>query len=121
MTSHDEKDWPEGVTDALRRNAAEAPRISSREASRRIRGRIESRPPRRRHRLVLAAVGAAVLFAVLSLPKTTPKVEPPAPPAAPAEVVIGPLPENVMLWWLDAETPVYFVLAPPAPRQGGSS
>ena len=29
-----------------------------------------------------------------------------------------PLPENVVLWWLDAETPVYFVTGPQEARRG---
>jgi len=29
------------------------------------------------------------------------------------------LPDNVVLWWLDAETPVYFVIRPAQPGEGG--
>jgi hypothetical protein len=35
---------------------------------------------------------------------------PVTPPAAVADVAAMPLGDNVVLWWLDEETPVYFVL-----------
>lgn len=40
----------------------------------------------------------------------------PSPPAAYEAVA---LPDNVVLWWLDPETPVYFVIRPAEPEQGG--
>lgn len=42
---------------------------------------------------------------------TLPHVQPNRTPANSAEFVPPPLDENVVLWWLDDETPVYFVLS----------
>ena len=134
MTDRDhDGDWPAEVVEALRRKAARPSSMTPAEAARRVGRRLESPRPRRRRWLVPAAVTAAVLLALTSVrrPPREPVAPParavpvaragPAGPAAHAPIVIGPLPDNVVLWWLDPETPVYFVLAPPAPRKGGSS
>jgi hypothetical protein len=42
---------------------------------------------------------------------------------APAVLAMAtpPLPENVMVFWIDSETPVYFVLSPPGSPKGNPS
>jgi hypothetical protein len=45
-------------------------------------------------------------------------LRPPTAPGRQALVTPPPLPENVVQWWLDDQTPVYFVLGP-ADSKGG--
>ena len=46
--------------------------------------------------------------------------EPPTAVPATTEVALPPLEENVILLWLDEQTPLYLTVAPPAAK-GGSS
>jgi len=78
-----------------------------------------SRWPRRALAFRLATAVAAVALALSGVliarhgsPRSTPSAEPLAS--------IHPLPDNVVQFWLDAETPVYFVMGPERPNQGGS-
>lgn len=119
MTSRDEESWPEGLEDALRRRAARSPAISPQEASRRVRARIGPRP-RRRRLLMLAAAGTAVVLALAgALGRRGGVVL--WPPTVERTVTMEPLPDNIVLWWLDPETPVYFVVGPPTTHGGGPS
>jgi hypothetical protein len=60
--------------------------------------------------LVLAVVGSWLLGG------RTGHAPSPSPPAVHEAVA---LPDNVVLWWLDPETPVYFVIRPAEPEKGG--
>lgn len=42
-------------------------------------------------------------------------------PTVERTVIVEPLPDNIVLWWLDPETPVYFVVGPPTTHEGGPS
>jgi hypothetical protein len=107
--------WPDELERALRRWAGRPSRLAPSEAAARVRARIAA-PSRRPPGLLVAAAAAAVALALAAgISERTTSAPPQA--AAPA-LVVGPLPENVVLWWLDAETPVYFVIGPPA--NGGS-
>ncbi len=118
MTTRGDEDWPDGLQDALRRRAERAPALSPLEASRRVRDRIRPRA-RRRQRLGLAAAAALVVLALAIAfdqlgggSRRPARVEP---------AVVEPLPDNVVLFWLDPETPVYFVVGPPTTQGGGPS
>jgi hypothetical protein len=65
-------------------------------------------------RLATAAAGLALLLVVswVSLPT------PPDPSSPLHEVAIPPLPDEVVLLWLDEETPLYLTVAPPATKGG---
>lgn len=74
------------------------------------------RPPRRWPRPVWAAAGLLLLLVALWLVPTQQ-----APQVARNGVAAAPLDDNVVLWWLDDETPVYFVLAPTGESKEGTS
>lgn len=116
MTSRDDESWPEGLEDALRRRAARCPAISPQEASRHVRARIG---PRRRRRapLILVAAATAVVLALAGALGRDERW----PPTVERTVIVEPLPDNIVLWWLDPETPVYFVVGPPTTHGGGPS
>lgn len=117
MTSRDEEGWPEGLDDALRRRAARRPVISPQEASRRVRARIG---PRRRSPMMLLAAATAVVLALAgALGHRAGRAW--RPPTVERTVTVEPLPDNIVLWWLDPETPVYFVVGPPTTHGGGPS
>lgn len=67
----------------------------------------------------LAAAAAALMLTVV-VGWVTLKPEPPAAIPATADVVLPPLEENVVLLWLDEQTPLYLTVAAPAAK-GGSS
>ena len=120
MSRDDDERWPEAFEEAVRRQASRPPTTPSHEAARRIGAALG---PRRRLRpwLVPAAAAAAVAL-LLTLATLLPR-EPASMPslaADPPESNAEPLPENVVLWWIDPETPVYFVVSPPS-EQGGPS
>lgn len=117
MTSRDEESWPEGLDDALRRRAARRPAISPQEASRRVRARIGPRPRRRGHLMLLAGATAVALALAGALGRRDERW----PPTVERAVTVEPLPDNIVLWWLDPETPVYFVVGPPTTHEGGPS
>lgn len=70
-------------------------------------------------RLRFATVAAALMLAVVFGWVTLRPVPPAAGPAT-KEVALPPLEENVILLWLDEQTPLYLTVAPPAAK-GGSS
>jgi len=65
-----------------------------------------------------AWAGAALVLLALVLWLTPARR---APQVASASVVAAPLDENVVLWWLDDETPVYFVIGPADESKEGTS
>lgn len=107
--------------DAFKRWARRPPRTSPEVAAARLRERL---PPRQARplfaggalRLAAAAAGLVLLLGVAWL------VSRPGPVAPPAEeLAVPPLDENVVLLWLDRQTPLYLTVAPPAAPKGGSS
>jgi hypothetical protein len=124
MTSRDDQDWPAGLRAALRRQAEHPPAMTPEEAARRVRTRLSPRTrPRVRQWLVPVAAAAAVIVALASAGRLA---EEPAPAPRPRltehhPVVVGPLPDNIVLWWADPETPVYFILPEAGTKTGGQS
>lgn len=88
--------------------------------------RVVSRLPERKGRFWLVgsqlrfAATAAALMIALVVGWVTLRPEPPAAIPATSEVVLPPLEENVVLLWLDEQTPLYLTVAAPAAK-GGSS
>jgi hypothetical protein len=70
-------------------------------------------------RMRFAAAAATLMLAVV-VGWMTLRPEPPAAVPATTEVALPPLEENVILLWLDEQTPLYLTVAPPATK-GGSS
>jgi anti-sigma-K factor RskA len=118
---------------ALREWANAPPRTPAAEAARRVRARVTdgrwraSRAGRRARatttqasrglgwrRLALACV-LVLAVAAAALLWRGPRPSPPVPSVTDAPPV---LPENVVVFWLDAETPVYFVVSPVAGPPG---
>lgn len=87
-------------------------------AATRVRARIGSPRPGARPAWGLAWAAAVVLAVVGSwlLGGRTGHAPSPSPPVVQEAVA---LPDNVVLWWLDPETPVYFVIRPAQPDEGG--
>ena len=105
----------------LRRHASRPPATAPHDAAQRVLARI-ARPMPRRGWLWLSAT-AALTALVLLVVRGRPVENPPVPEAnvvTPTVVIAEPLPENVVLWWIDPETPVYFVVAPPTTHGGPS-
>lgn len=89
------------------------------EAARRVRARLPERPQGRwlsgsRLRLATAAAGLALLLIVGWF--TMPRFE--APSTLRQELSLPPLSDDVVLLWLDDETPLYLTVAPPATKGG---
>jgi hypothetical protein len=90
-----------------------APRTSPETAARRIERLVAApREPQRRPRL--AWIAATIIVAAMGtwfVVRNGGDLPPPVtPPSIVADVTTLPLDDNVVLWWLDEETPVYFVL-----------
>jgi hypothetical protein len=87
-------------------------------AATRIRARIAAR--RRRRRTAAGLAWASVFLLAVAgnwlIESRRGAVPSPSPQAVHAPVA---LPDNVVLWWLDPETPVYFVIRPAEPGEGG--
>jgi hypothetical protein len=67
-----------------------------------------------RRGLAVAAVAALALIGVGWLALRNGAVPPPLPtPSQVATMHTPALDDNVVLWWVDPETPVYFILTPP--------
>ena len=120
MTRQDD-DRPDDFERDFRRSASAPPTMSPHEAARRVRERISKASPRRAWLLLPAAAMAAVLglLAARALHVNVP-TPPPRASVEPGTPAVEPLPDNVVLWWIDPETPVYFVVAPPT-HEGGPS
>jgi hypothetical protein len=105
---------------ALRAWGRRPPRLSAGSAAARIDERLDRRQLRLHPwRLVAAAativaiVGGVWLLSVDG-PRSPERVGPAAPSPGPT---VPPLGDDVVLWWLDSETPVYFVID--SPDSGG--
>ena len=105
---------------ALREWGGQPPRTPAGTAATRLKACLGSRANRMRPWGLVA--GAATVLVIVggmwlvSLDGSRAPV--PLDPAAPAPPpTAAPLGDNVVLWWLDADTPVYFVIEPP--RSGG--
>ena len=101
---------------ALREWGGRQPRTSPGTAATRVRGNLSSRPPRLVQRPVfgLAAAVLVLLIGAWWLFPGNGQVLRTAPTSSQvATIQTLALDDNVVLWWLDPETPVYFVLAPP--------
>jgi hypothetical protein len=87
-------------------------------AAARILARIRPGRPgsRRAWRLAWAAAVVTAVVGSWIVGGRTGHAPPPSPLAVDEAVA---LPDNVMLWWLDSETPVYFVIRPAEPGEGG--
>jgi hypothetical protein len=115
----EERDVP-AFDRALREWGRRPPRIPAGTAATRLEARLGRRESRFR-RWRLAATAATVLgilggMWLISLDGSR-APEPVDAPAAPSPSV-PPLGDNVVLWWLDAETPVYFVIEAPDSGEG---
>jgi len=99
--------------------AARPPRTQATVATRRVLARATSTaPPLPWARLLAAAVLVTLIVVaawfgsgVVSRPRAV----------AVADQASAPLPDNVMLWYLDPQTPVYLVLSPLGSQHGGAS
>ncbi len=100
----------ERVERALREWGQRPPVTSSAAAAGLVVARLaRRRVPRLRRPLLLAAAATAIVLVAgwFGLKPTWTPAGNPTIAAAPA-----PLPDNVVVWWLDSETPVYFVMRP---------
>jgi len=116
----DEPDTPDRLEQAFREWGRRPPRVPARQAARQV---VERLRPRRgavaTFRWALAtAVATLTVLAVLVGPHAPEHAPSPRPPTRQAPM---PLPENVVQWWLDADTPVYFILRPQGEPIGGAS
>jgi len=116
----DEPDAPDRLEQALRAWGRRPPRIPASRAARQV---VEKLRPRGSAvgtvRWALAtAVATLTVLAVLLGPRGPQDGPSPTPLTRQAPV---PLPENVVQWWLDADTPVYFILRPQGEPIGGAS
>jgi hypothetical protein len=94
----------------LRQWGRRPPATSARAAARQVVQRLDGvATPRRWTRRLALATAASVIGLVAWLALVPPA--PVRPPSAPGDP-LPPLPENVVLFWLDPETPVYFVTGP---------
>ena len=108
---------PDRFDESFKSWAERSPRTPAHEAARQV---VAQLPERRRGwsvtgsgwRIATAAAGLALLLVVgwATLPR------PPGPSAALQEVALPPLPADVVLLWLDEETPLYLTVAPPATK-----
>ena len=87
-------------------------------AATRLRARLAARQRTRRSATGLAWAAAVAIVLVGSWLIDTRGGRAPSPSPSAAHEAVA-LPDNVVLWWLDPETPVYFVIRPAEPGQGG--
>ena len=109
--------------EALRDWAGAEPRTPAGQAAQQVMARLPEPRSQRWHTsswlpLASAAAGLALMLVVgwALLPGTE---VPSTPVPSAAEIALPPLQENVVLLWLDDQTPLYLTVAPPA-TQGGS-
>jgi ferric-dicitrate binding protein FerR (iron transport regulator) len=113
MTTERDEKIPGRVARAWQRHAERPTSLSPAEAARQVLSRL----PARQARVPLRAWAFAAA-AVLVCVGVWIGLRPPTAPGRQALVTPPPLPENVVQWWLDDQTPVYFVLGP-ADSKGG--
>jgi len=105
--------------EALRRSAARTPAMPAEVAARAVLARLPDRARRgglRRIAAVAALLAVIALGTWLGARHTTSMSSPTAEALA-----TPPLPSNVMVFWIDPHTPVYFVLSPPGSEKGEAS
>ncbi len=117
MSSPDgDRDWRRFEA-GLREWAAREPRTPPEQAARRVLERLDARRPTA-GRWWLAAAAVLAVVALLGFWWAARRGSP--APTAVGTVYRSPLaPEGVVLWWIDPDTPVYFVLGPERPLRGG--
>ncbi|MEW6367384.1 MAG: hypothetical protein AB1714_22370 [Acidobacteriota bacterium] len=97
----------QGFEEAFREWGRRPARMPAHIASQRIASKLDQR--RRKPRWRWLAAAAAIVFAVagawLLWQQALPDSRPPS-----MEITQPALDENVVLWWLDSNTPVYFVI-----------
>jgi len=110
----------ERFDEALKTWAKRSPQTPAHEAARQVVARLSERRTGgwlmgNSLRFATAAAGLALLLVVgwVTLPKA------PGTLASTPEVALPPLPDDVVLLWLDDETPLYLTVALPA-TEGGS-
>jgi hypothetical protein len=116
MKAHPDNVGDERIERALREWGQRPPSTQPQTAARQVVARLRAeRSPTVWRQPLLAAAGLALVATTVWLgvrmieppPRFDSRVVDEAPP---------PLPENVVLWWLDSETPVYFVTGPSEAR-----
>lgn len=114
MTRHDEDRFDQD----FRQWASRPPDTLPEEAARRVLARLSEGPIRgwvwqRPIRLASATVGLILILMVgwLSGPRRSQ-----VPSATDGGINLPPLPDDVVLLWLDDETPLYLTVAPPATK-----
>jgi len=110
---------------ALRGWGARAPRMPADAAAARVVERIGQRSARgeagvRARQWVMATAAAALVALVAGAAWLWRDAPPAAPPASGAVDLPPALPENVVQFWLDSQTPVYFVTGPLQGPRGGT-
>jgi hypothetical protein len=100
--------------DEFRRWASRPAGTSTRRASDRVAAALPDRQQTARLPLTFLAAAAALVMAVAGAMWVATPRNAGAPSAARGVDSVRPLPleENVVLWWIDPDTPVYFVLQP---------
>lgn len=112
--------------DAWRRHAARPPATSPQEAAGQVLQRLaegetaaREKAARRRPLRLAAATAVVVLVLVAATVLLRPPDRPSVPPRAGEVAETALPPEGVVVLWLDAETPLYLTLEPPA--NGGAN
>lgn len=115
------------VDELVRALASQPLRTSPQEAARRVVERIDGEPRSRigwRWAAVAASLAVAVVVGLVVERRQTPQTPATSLPIAPAPVATldapPPLPDNVVQFWLDSETPVYFIVGPAGDAPGGT-
>jgi hypothetical protein len=116
----DEPHRSDRVEQALKDWGRRPPRTPASQAARRLVGMLRPRGSS------AATVRWALATAIATLTVLAIVVGPRAPEHGPSPAPVvqqapAPLPENVVQWWLDADTPVYFILRPQGEPIGGAS
>lgn len=115
MTNHRQSRFDE----MLHQWAQRPPETPADEAARLVMAKLQKRPARgwfwgKQLRFATAAAGLALLLVVgwVTMP------DPADISVSTQEVTLPPLSEDVVLLWLDDETPLYLTVAPPATKGG---
>lgn len=115
MNEHPFRDFSD-FESALRQWGSRPPKTRPDAAARRL--ILPARVPPRLPLWQLAAAAALVWGVFLGGWYGAPE---PAPVPVTAAMIMEPLPDNVMVFWVDAQTPVYFILNPPVSEKGDPS
>lgn len=120
MTENDRD--PDRFDDALREWARRPPRATAPVAARRVTARLgpSDRSAGRAAVWVPRLAAACGLALVVASGALLWRNAPPPPAPSPAADAPPVLPENVVVFWLDPDTPVYFVVRPLEDAQGAT-